>query len=261
MIIAEGNITDELLDFHLLGPITAHQFLLIFCGVLMVGMFTWAAHKMPTTPKKTGLLALLEFGLVWVRDEVVYAWLGPEEGRRYLPLMWTIFFFILFSNLFGLFPFTVVPHHRTDGLSVATGNLAVTGALAFIVFLVVLAAGMRKHGFGGYWKTLVPPGVPWPLVPIIFLLECIGLLTRAFALAIRLFANMLAGHALLGILFSFVVGIYVFAHPWQSIMPTLGSMIFLIGIFLFEVLIALIQAYIFTILSVIFVSISVAEEH
>jgi F-type H+-transporting ATPase subunit a len=184
-----------------------------------------------------------------------------EEYKKYVPWLLSLFFFLLINNLFGLFPFTVVPHHRTDGLSVATGNLAVTGALAFIVFVVVLAAGMRKHGFGGYWKTLVPPGVPWPLVPIIFLLECIGLLTRAFALAIRLFANMLAGHALLGILFSFVVGIYVFAHPWQSIMPTIGSMIFLIGIFLFEVLIALIQAYIFTILSVIFVSISVAEEH
>ncbi len=261
MIIASENVTNELLDFHLIGPITAHQFLLILCGVVMVGLFGWAARKMPVTPKKTGLLALLEFGLVWVRDEVVYAWLGPEEGRRYLPLMWTIFFFILFSNLFGLFPFTMVPFGRTDALSVATGNLAVTGAMAFIVFVVVLMAGMRKHGLAGYWGTLVPPGVPWPLVPIIFLLEFIGLLTRAFALAIRLFANMLAGHALLGILFGFVVGIYVFAHPWQAVLPTVGSTLFLIGIFLFEVLIALIQAYIFTILSVIFVSISVADEH
>ena len=103
--------------------------------------------------------------------------------------------------------------------------------------------------------------MPWPLVPFIFLLEFLGLLTRSFALAIRLFANMLAGHALLGILFSFVVGIYVFSHPWQAVMPTIGSTLFLIGIFLFEVLIALIQAYIFTILSVIFVSISVADEH
>ena len=261
MILAEGNITEELLDFHFLGPITAHQFLLILCGVLMVGMFTWAAKKMPVTPKKTGFLALLEFGLVWVRDEVVYAWLGPEEGRRYLPLMWTIFFFILFSNLFGLFPLSVVPVHRTDGLSVATGNLAVTGALAFIVFVVVLMAGMRKHGVLRYWGTLIPPGVPMILVPIIFLLEFIGLLTRAFALAIRLFANMLAGHALLGILFSFVVGIYVFAQPWPAILPTIGAASFLMRIFLFEVLIALIQAYIFTILSVIFVSISVADEH
>ena len=166
MIFAsEGNVTNELLDFHLVGPITAHQFLLIFCGVLMVGLFGWAARKMPVTPKKTGLLALLEFGLVWVRDEVVYAWLGPEEGRRYLPLMWTIFFFILFSNLFGLFPFTVVPFGRTDALSVATGNLAVTGAMAFIVFVVVLMAGFRKHGIGGYWGTLVPDGVPMAARP------------------------------------------------------------------------------------------------
>jgi len=262
MIVAATNVTDELLDFHLLGPITAHQLLLILCAVIMVGLFTWTARKLPTAaPKKTGLLALVEFGLVWVRDEVVYAWLGPEEGRRYLPFMWTLFFFVLVSNLFGLVPFTAVPHERSDAFSVATGNLAVTGGLACIVFVVVLAAGMRKHGVGGYWSTLVPAGVPLLLVPIIFILEFVGLLTRAFALAIRLFANMLAGHALFGILFGFLAGIEVFTNPAQGILPTIGSTVFIIAIMLFEVLIALIQAYIFTILSVIFVSISVAEAH
>lgn len=261
MILAAANITDELLDFRLFGPFTAHMLLLLLAGLLMIGIFTWAARRLPDAPKKTGLLALVEYGLVWVRDEVVYAWLGPEEGRRYLPFMWTLFFFVLFSNLFGLMPFTAVPHGRSDVFTVATGNLAVTAALASIVFVVVLAAGMRKHGVGGYWSTLVPEGVPTLLVPIIFFLEFIGLLTRAFALAIRLFANMLAGHALLGILFGFVIGIAYFAHPAQGILPTLGSSVFLVAIMLFEVLIGLIQAYIFTILSVIFVSISVAEAH
>jgi F-type H+-transporting ATPase subunit a len=261
MILAVANITDELLDFRLFGPFTAHMLLLLLAGLLMIGIFTWAARRLPDAPKKTGLLALVEYGLVWVRDEVVYAWLGPEEGRRYLPFMWTLFFFVLFSNLFGLMPFTAVPHGRSDVFTVATGNLAVTAALASIVFVVVLGAGMKKHGVGGYWSTLVPEGVPTLLVPIIFFLEFIGLLTRAFALAIRLFANMLAGHALLGILFGFVIGIAYFAHPAQGILPTLGSSVFLVAIMLFEVLIGLIQAYIFTILSVIFVSISVAEAH
>lgn len=261
MILAEGNITDELLDFHLFGPITAHVFLLILCGVLMVGLFTWTARKLPVAPKKTGLLALMEFALVWVRDEVVYAWLGPEEGRKYLPLMWTIFFFILFSNLFGLFPFTAVPHHRTDALSVATGNLAVTGALALMVFFLVFYAGMKKHGVVGYWGTLVPSGVPKPLVPFIFVLEFLGMVTRSFALAIRLFANMLAGHALFGILFGFLIGIEIVSSPASGILPTLGSAIFIVFIMIFEVLIALIQAYIFTILSVIFVSLAVTDAH
>ena len=259
----KANITDELLDFHLFGPITAHQLLLILAGVLMIVVFTWAARRIPgdAAPKRTGLLALLEFGLVWVRDEVVYPWLGPEEGRRYLPLMWTLFFFVLFSNLFGLMPFSAVPHSRSDVLTVATGNLAVTGGLATIVFVVVIAAGLRKHGPLGFWGTLVPPGVPGLLVPIIFFLELVGLFTRAFALAIRLFANMLAGHALLGILFGFLIGVEYFAHPVGGILPTAGSTVFLVAILLFEVLIALIQAYIFTILSAIFVSISLAEEH
>ena len=261
MIFASEDVTNELLDFHLFGPVTAHQFLLILAGVLMVVVFSWAARKMPVTPKKTGLLALLEFGLVWVRDEVVYAWLGPEEGRRYLPLMWSIFFFVLISNLFGLMPFTFVPHARTDALSVATGNIAVTAGLASIVFVVVIAAGIRKHGFTGYCGTLVPEGVPVLLVPLIFVLEVIGLITRAFALAIRLFANMLAGHALLGILFGFLIGIAFYTSPVQGILPTVGSAAFLICIMLFETLIALIQAYIFTILSAIFVSLSVADSH
>ena len=225
-------------------------------------MFTWAARKMPVTPKKTGLLALLEFGLVWVRDEVVYAWLGPEEGRRYLPLMWTIFFFILFSNLFGLFPFTVVPDHRTDGLSVATGNLAVTGALAFIVFVVVLAAGhaqaRRRSGTGprssrpacrgrssrssscSSSSGCSPGRSPWRSVS-----------SPTCSPATRCWASCSASSS--GSTCSRTRG-------RRSCRPS-GRVFFLIGILLFEVLIALIQAYIFTILSVIFVSISVADEH
>jgi len=262
MILAEGSVTDELLDFHLFGKyLTAHQFLLILCGVLMVVVFTWAARRLPNAPKKTGFLALLEFGLVWVRDEVVYPWLGPEQGRRYLPFAWTLFFFVLASNLLGLFPFTVVPHHRTDVLTVATGNIAVTAALAVVVFVVVMFAGFKKHGLLGYWGTLVPAGVPTALAPFILLLEAIGQLTRHFALAIRLFANMLAGHALLAILFGFTLGVEHFAHPTQGILQTVGAAGFLLFIYLFEVLIALIQAYIFTILAVIFVSLSTAEAH
>jgi len=261
MILANEKVTDELLDFHLLGPVTAHQFLLLLCGAFMVGVFVWAAHRLPRAPKKTGVLALVEFSLVWVRDDVVYAFLGPKEGRRYLPLMWTFFFFILFSNLFGLIPFTAVPHGRTDAFSVATGNIAVTGALALIVFVVALAAGFRKHGFVRYWGTLIPDSAPKVLIPLIFLLEFLGILTRTFALAIRLFANMLAGHALFAVLFGFVVGIATFSHGWQSILPTLSSGLFIIFLMLFEVLIALIQAYIFTILAVIFVSLAVAETH
>lgn len=265
MILAEGSVTDELLDYHLIGGyVTAHQFLLLLCGVLMVVVFTWAAKSLPKKPKRTGFLALLEFSLVWVRDEVVYPWLGPEQGRRYLPFAWTLFFFVLVSNLLGLFPFTVVPYHRSDVLTVATGNIAVTGALALVVFVVVMFAGFKKHGLVGYWGTLVPAGVPTALVPFILVLEFIGQLTRHFALAIRLFANMLAGHALFGILFGYVLGIEVFthfSHPAQGILPTVGSAAFLLFTFLFEVLMALIQAYIFAILAVIFVSLSTADAH
>ncbi len=263
MILAEGSVTDELLDFHLFGRyVTAHQFLLVLSGVLMVVVFTFAAKRLPYgAPKKTGFLALVEFGLVWVRDEVVYPWLGPVRGRVYLPFAWTVFFFILVNNLFGLLPFTAVPHGRSDVLTVATGNIAVTGALAVMVFILVLIAGMRQHGVGGFFATLVPEGVPLLLVPVIGLLEFLGHITRSFALAIRLFANMLAGHALFGILFGFMLGIEAFKHPYQGVLQTVGAAGFVLFVMLFEVLIALIQAYIFTILTVIFVSLSVSEEH
>ncbi len=257
MILAESSdVTKELLDFQLFGPVTAHRILLVVCGLFMIVLFTWAARNVATKPKKTGMVALLEVGLVWVRDEVVYPWLGPERGRRYLPFMWTLFFFILFSNLFGLIPFPLYPKEHTDALAVATGNLAVTGGLAVIVFVLIQVSGMRQHGIGKYWKTtLKPPGVPVLLTPII------GLFTKPFALTVRLFANMVAGHALLAILFGYLIGVEHYAKPLQGMPITIGSAAAIVGVFLFETLIALIQAYIFTVLSAIFISLAVAEEH
>lgn len=254
------SVTDELLDFKLIGPVTAHQLLLVVCGVVMVVMFTWAAKNVPARPKK-GFHALLEFGLVWVRDEVVYSWLGPERGRRYLPLIWTLFFFVLFSNLFGLMPFPVVPDFHTFNMVVSTGNLAVTGGLAIMVFIVVQFSGMKQHGVFRYWKTLVPEGVPAVIWPIVFLVEFMGQFTRHFAMTVRLFANMLAGHALFAILFAYLIGIRHFPNPINGLPETVASVAFILFIMLFEVLIALIQAYLFAVLAAIFISLSVAEAH
>jgi F-type H+-transporting ATPase subunit a len=259
MILAD--VTEDLLDFKLAGPLSAHQVLLIICGLLMIVMFTWAARNVPAKPKKAGFHALLEYGLVWVRDEVVYPWLGPERGRRYLPFHWTLFFFVLFSNLFGLIPFPFYPEGHTDALVLATANLAVTGGLAIIVFVVYIAAGMREHGAFKYWGTLVPHGIPMYIVPVVFFVEFIGLITRAVALTVRLFANMLSGHALLAILFGFLIGIEHYSHPVIGMPQTIINAATLVLVMLFETLIALIQAYIFTVLSAIFISISVAEAH
>ena len=225
-------------------------------AVFTIGLFWWAASRITTQPKKKGIVALLEVALVWVRDDIVYPWLGPERGRRYLGFFWTLFFFILFANIVGLLPFPLNPWERT-----ATGNLAVTGALAMIVFVMVQISGMKQHGPLKYWIHLVPAGTPGFLWPLVFVIEIIGLFTKPFALTVRLFANMTGGHAILLVLFGFL---YFVPHANKGVLgvpSTIAAFGFILFIMLFEVLVALIQAYIFTVLSAIFTSLAVAEEH
>jgi len=255
-LLAAENIVEHLLDYPHSGSLTAHQLLLIGIAIFTIVLFTLMNLRTTEVPPKKGIFGLLEFGMVWLRDEVVYPWLGPERGRKYLGFFWTMFFFILFCNLFGLLPFPFNPWERT-----ATGNLAVTGALAAITFIVTQVAGMRQHGYLKYWIDLVPKGTPIFLWPLLFVIEFIGLFTKPFALTVRLFANMTGGHAALLAMFGFL---YFVPHANRGVLgipTTVASFGFILFILLLETLIALIQAYIFTILSAIFVSLAVAEEH
>jgi len=256
MTILAVEVVHHLLDYELPWGITAHQVLLTVVAVLMIGLFWYASKRIKPEPHKKGIVALLEVALVFVRDDIVYPWLGHERGRRYLAFFWTLFFFILLSNLFGLLPFPLNPWERT-----ATGNLAVTGALAAIVFLMVQISGMRQHGYAKYWVKLVPPGTPALLWPLVFVIELIGLFTKPFALTVRLFANMTGGHAILLVLFGFLYGVENANKGVIGVPSTIAAFGFILFIMLFEVLVALIQAYIFTTLTAIFTSLAVAEEH
>ncbi len=250
------DVVHHLLDYELPGGVTAHQILIAAIALLTIVTFTVAARKIQTQPKRTGVVALLELTLVWIRDEIVYPWLGHERGRKFLPFFWTLFFFILFSNAIGLFPFPFNPWERT-----ATGNLAVTMALALMAFIVIQGAGIAAKGPIGYWVHLVPPGTPSFLVPLVFVIEIIGLFTKPFALTVRLFANMTGGHAILLVLFGFLYGVKDANSGFLGVPSTIASFGFILFIMLFEVLVALIQAYIFTVLTAIFTSLAVAEEH
>ncbi|MGH8972518.1 MAG: F0F1 ATP synthase subunit A [Acidimicrobiia bacterium] len=250
------EVVHHLLDYKLPGGITAHQILIAMVALFTTGLFTVAARRVREVPHKKGIVALLEVALVFVRDDIVYPWLGPERGRRYLPFFWTLFFFILFTNALGLLPFPLNPWERT-----ATGNLAVTGALALMVFIMIQVAGMRQHGYAKYWINLVPHGTPWFLWPLVFVIEFIGLFTKPFALTVRLFANMTGGHAILLVLFGFLYGTANANKGFLGVPSTIASFGFVLFIMLFEVLVALIQAYIFTVLTAIFLSLAVAEEH
>lgn len=182
---------------------------------------------------------LIEILVLFFRDEVIYPNMGKKQGKKFAPLILTLFFFILFANMFGLIP----------GSSTATGSVSVTLGLAVITFTTTQVFG-NKH----YWRhKFATPGVPLWLLPIMIPVEILGLFTKPFALTIRLFANMTAGHV---IILSFLGMIINFKNAWIA----LGSVPMAVIINLLELFVAFLQAYIFALLSAIFIGEAV-EEH
>lgn len=221
--------------------ITNHILWMWIVAAMLIAAF-WVAFRKPALVPR-GLANALESLVAYIRDDVIIPNLG-HDARAYAPYLLTAFFFIMLCNLVGLAPYGAT----------ATGNIAVTGTMAILTFLVVQIAGVRKHGFFGYLATFSPPGIPFLLKFIMVPVEVISMITKHFALAIRLFANMIAGHITILALMSII---FIFKNWFISPFP--------LAIILFsailEVLIALIQAYVFTILSAVFIGASVAEGH
>jgi F-type H+-transporting ATPase subunit a len=186
-----------------------------------------------------GIYNAFEALIVYVRDEIVYANIGREDGRPYVPFIATLFFFILFMNLLGLVPYGGTP----------TGNLAVTGVLALFSMIVIEISGIVVNGPVRYAKSLVPEGVPLFLAPIMIPIEIIGHFAKPFALMIRLFANMTAGHVVI----LSMLGLIFLLKAWLVVPISVGFALF---IFLLELLIAFIQAYIFSVLTAVFINLS-----
>ena len=197
--------------------------------------------------KPTGLAALLEPVIVMIEQDVIKDAVGPEY-KRFSPYLLTAFFFILINNLMGIFP--VFP-----GGANITGNIAVTGVLALFTFLMVNLFG-NKH----YWKDILWPDVPLFLkaIPIMPLIEILGMFTKPFSLMIRLFANMLAGHIML---LSVIALIFLSAAMGPVLNGSLTVIAALFGVFLdcLELLVAFLQAYVFTMLSAVFIGL--AHQH
>ena len=185
---------------------------------------------------------LFEALVLFVRDEISIKNIGKEEGPRYTPYLLSAFFFILFSNLLGLFPF----------MATATGNLAITCGLALCTFTLTQIAGIRAAGIFGYLKHLTG-GVHPALWVIMIPVEILGLFTKPFALTVRLFANMLAGH----IVIFFLLGLIFLMSPAMAVV----SVPMAIGIYMLELFVAFLQAYVFTMLSSLFIGMSVAMGH
>jgi ATP synthase subunit 6 len=186
---------------------------------------------------------------LWIRDEMVLPVMGPEDGRRFLPLFLCVFFFLFFMNMMGLLP----------GAATPTASLFVTGALALLTLGCMLGCGMAKQGPVKFWTGMVPD-VPAAMWPLMFLVEFVGLFIKPFALMIRLFANMMGGHlvvlSLMGMIFTF--GAYGAVVGWGSAPISLGFAVF---IMIIEFFVAMLQAYIFTMLSIMFVQGAMHPEH
>lgn len=220
-----------LLHLHLPPPLSLHAVMLLVGAAILLVTFLVVYDYRARVPH--GLTNLLEVLVQYIRDEICIPAFGKTDGRRLAPLFCSFFFFILCLNLMGLMPF----------LFSATGNVNVTGGLALIVFLFMTVGGVIKRGPVGFFKAFVPPGVPWPLLIMLTPLEMLGVVIKCFALMIRLVANMIAGHVVVLSLIGLLVTYGIVALP---------ALVLILGVFLLEVFVAFLQAYVFTMLSATF---------
>jgi len=223
--------------------ITKHVVFLLLAALLLLGLGVAAARSAKKGLAPRGLRNLLEVVIVFVRDEIAVSNMGPA-GLRYLPYLLSTFFLILFMNLFGLIPY---------GAS-STSNISVTAGLAVIAFIMIQLAAIKAQGLGHYLAHLTG-GTPWWLWPIMIPIEIIGLFTKPFALCMRLFANMTGGHIVILALLGFI-------FLAKSLVVAPFSIAFVVGIYFLELLVAFIQAYIFTMLTALFMGLGMmTAEH
>jgi F-type H+-transporting ATPase subunit a len=199
-----------------------------------------------------GLQNLMESLVNFVKQSLIHEILG-EEGMSWFPFIATLFFFILFCNLLGLIP----------KMFTATSNINVTASLAAVVFICTQGAGIAKHGLMGYGKTFIPKGMPRGimgkiLIGFMIIVEMISQLARPFSLAVRLFANMTAGHM---VILVFLSMIFMFQGVFAKIFVTPMSVVMAVVMMAFEIFVSLLQAFIFAILASIYISLAVHPEH
>ena len=218
--------------------------------LIILGTARWYKKRTARTAAPGGFVGLMEMAIMMIHDDLINSCVG-KDYKRYAPYLLTAFFFILINNLMGLIP--IFP-----GGANVTGNIAITFLLALATFLMTNLFGSRE-----YWKEVFWPEVPTWLkcpVPMMPLIEFVGLFTKPFALMIRLFANMMAGHA---VILSLTCLVFVTASMGAAINGTMTvvSVIFCIFMNMLELLVAFIQAYVFTMLSAVFIGLSRVESH
>ena len=254
-IASEGKYKDKIVEIDGLGfenrpldlSLTKNAASLIINSLILILIILGVARVLKRDPLKShkGFAGLMEMFILMIEDEVVKTTVG-KDYKRYSPYLLTVFFFIFINNLLGLIPFF-------PGGANVTGNIAVTMVLAIATFLMVNLTGSKAYYKEIFWPD-VPTWlkVPFPLLPII---EFVGLFTKPFALMIRLFANIMAGHAIVLGLTS-IVFVTVDLGPTINSSMTVVSVLFTVFINFVELLVAFIQAYVFTLLSAVFIGLA-----
>ena len=187
-------------------------------------------------------------GVTGFVDNMLVTSVGPE-GRRFVPYIFSLFMFILFANILGMLPVGVVGLHPFT----VTSHLTITGILAIVSFGIVLAVGFLRHGFH-FFSLFVPHGAPWWMMPILVPVEFVSFMVRPFSLALRLFVAMTAGHILLQVLAGFVINGMNADALWVAPVVALPSFVLMIGITALELLVAAIQAYVFALLTSLYLN-------
>lgn len=241
-------IDDRIEAFDL--KITKFMVLEVVAALLVIGLMTFVASRVRRKGAPKGkLVNAIEAMVVFIRDEVARPAIGGHDADHFMPYLLTVFFFIVACNLLGLVPWA----------GSATGALATTGALALLTFATVLFSGMAKLGPVGFWVGQVPH-MDLPLVlavllkPMIFVIEVAGLCIKHFILAMRLLANMMAGHLVLAVILAFIAASST-SIAWYAVTP--ASVFGAVALSLLELFVAFLQAYIFTFLSALFIGMAV----
>ena len=226
----------------------------------------------------SGFMNALESVVLFVRDSIVEPNVGRKWVNTWTPLLLTLGFFILLANLVGLIPIfdliALINHtvlhlpedsfvtQVTHGGVTATGNYNVTAALATVSFFAIIAAGVKAHGFTKHWKNMVPHGLPLPVTLFLIPIEIMGMFVRPFALTMRLAANMSGGHIAILAIMSFV---FIFAGLYGTLagagIGVLVSLPLAVGISALEIIVIGVQAYVFTLLTAVFIGMAIHAHH
>jgi F-type H+-transporting ATPase subunit a len=222
----------------------------LLAAVALILVFWLGTRKMKIVPGR--FQGVVEMALNLVRVNIAEDLLGEKDGKRFLPLLTSIFFLVLFMNLTGIIP----------GLNIAgTSVIGMPLVLAIAAYVAFIYAGLRKHPVAFLKNALVPPGVPWPLYIIVTPIELVStFVLRPITLTLRLLMNMVVGHFLLVLFFSSTHFFVLYSDSWMAFFG-LGTIAFSIAFTFFEILVAVLQAYVFTLLTAVYLQLALAEEH